>query len=268
MGTGVLTSLGVRAMAASYAQLQTTSSNISNVNTKGYSRQEVQLATAGGQFTGAGFFGRGVDIASVTRAHDDFLTREASLSTSLAAADSARSDQLLRLEKVFGTGEAGLGFATNQMFNAFADVASKPQDMSSRQVVLARAGELAKRFAIAGEQIDELQTGVTGELKTAVSQVNDLTKQIALLNQKIANYSGTTKPPNDMLDQRDQAIQDLSKLVQVSTIGADDGSLSVFMAPDRRWFWAARPRRWWRWPTPMTLRAWCSVYPPPAATSS
>ena len=67
MGTGALTSLGMRAMAASYAQLQTTSSNIANVNTKGYSRQEVQLVTAGGQFTGAGFFGRGVDIASVTR---------------------------------------------------------------------------------------------------------------------------------------------------------------------------------------------------------
>ena len=229
MGTGALTSLGIRAMTASYAQLQTTSNNIANVNTQGYSRQEVQLATAGGQFTGAGFFGRGVDIASVTRAHDDFLTREASLSTALAAADGARSEQLLRLEKVFGTGEAGLGFAANQMFNAFADVASKPQDMSSRQVVIERAGELAQRFAIAGEQIDELQGGVTVELKASVAQVNDLTKRIALLNQKISNYSGNTKPPNDLLDQRDQAIQDLSKLVQVTTIGADDGSLSVFM---------------------------------------
>jgi flagellar hook-associated protein 1 FlgK len=58
MGTGALTSLGIRAMTASYAQLQTTSNNIANVNTQGYSRQEVQLATAGGQFTGAGFFGR------------------------------------------------------------------------------------------------------------------------------------------------------------------------------------------------------------------
>lgn len=229
MGTGALTSLGIRAMTASYAQLQTTSNNIANVNTQGYSRQEVQLATAGGQFTGVGFFGRGVDIASVTRSHDDFLTREASLSASLAAADGARSEQLLRLENVFGTGEAGLGYATNQMFNAFADVASKPQDLSSRQVVIERAGELARRFASAGEQIDELQGGVTVELKASVAQVNDLTKRIALLNQKISNYSGTTKPPNDLLDQRDQAIQDLSKLVQVTTIGADDGSLSVFM---------------------------------------
>jgi flagellar hook-associated protein 1 FlgK len=229
MGTGALMSLGVRAMAASYAQLQTTSNNITNVNTKGYSRQEVQLATAGGQHTGAGFFGRGVDVTSVTRAHDEFLTREASLSSSLAAADSARSEQLLRLEKVFGTGESGLGYATHQVFNAFADVSNKPQDLSSRQVVLSRAGELAARFTTAGQQIDDLQAGVTVDLQASVSQVNDLTRQIAELNQKISNVRGTGQPPNDLLDQRDTAIQNLSELVQVSTIGADDGSVSVFM---------------------------------------
>ena len=229
MGTGALMSLGTRAMAASYAQLQTTSNNIANVNTKGYSRQEVQLATSGGQYTGAGFFGRGVDVTSVTRAHDEFLTREAALSSSLAAADTARSDQLLRLEKVFGTGESGLGYATNQMFNAFADVATKPQDLSSRQVVLSRAGELTARFTTAAQQIDELQAGVTGDMQAAVSQVNDLTSRIAVLNQKIVDQRGTGQPPNDLLDQRDTAVQDLSKLVQVATITADDGSVSVFM---------------------------------------
>jgi flagellar hook-associated protein 1 FlgK len=229
MSAGALASLGISAMTASYAQLQTTSNNIANVNTKGYSRQEVQLATAGGQFTGAGFFGRGVDVANVTRAHDEFLTREASLTTSLAAGDAARNEQLLRLEKVFGTGESGLGYAANQLFNSFADVISKPQDLSSRQVVLERAGELAKRFTSAGEQIDTLQSGVTEELKTSVTQVNGLTQQIASLNQKIANYGVSSKPPNDLLDQRDQALRDLSKLVQVTTVAADDGSLSVFM---------------------------------------
>ena len=65
-------SLGMRAMFANYAALQTTGHNISNANTEGYSRQQVELKTSGGQFTGAGFFGKGVDIASVTRSHDAF----------------------------------------------------------------------------------------------------------------------------------------------------------------------------------------------------
>ncbi|MFM9917110.1 MAG: flagellar hook-associated protein FlgK [Rhizobacter sp.] len=229
MGTGSLMSLGVGAMAASYAQLQTTSNNISNVNTKGYSRQEAQLETAGGQFTGAGFFGKGVNVKTVARAHDEFLTREAALSRSLAAADGVRSDQLTQLEKVFGVGEAGLGYAAGQLFNSFADVASKPQDSSARQVVLSRAGELASRFTTAAERIDDLQAGVTQDLRASVAKVNDLTQQIATLNQRVTNVRGLEQPPNDLLDQRDQLVSELSQYLQVTTVGAEDGSLSVFM---------------------------------------
>ncbi|MDL2336745.1 MAG: flagellar hook-associated protein FlgK [Pseudomonadota bacterium] len=229
MGTGALMSLGVRAMAASYAQLQTTSNNISNVNTPGYSRQQAELESAGGQYTGAGFFGKGVNVATVSRAHDDFLTREAALSRSLAASDSARSDQLMQLEKVFGVGESGLGYAAGQFFNSFADVATKPQDSSARQVVLSRAGELASRFSTSAQQIDDLQSGVTQDLRASVSAVNDLTQQIASLNQRISDVRGLGQPPNDLLDQRELAINNLSEYVQVTTIGAEDGTLSVFM---------------------------------------
>ena len=151
MGTGALSSLGVRARAASYSQLQTTGHNISNANTPGYSRQEAQLQTAGGQFTGAGFFGRGVDVTTVARAHDDFLTREAALSKAQASFDTARSEQLQRLEKVFTTGETGLGYTAAQFFSAFADIANKPQDESGRQVALSQAGQLASRFNAAAD---------------------------------------------------------------------------------------------------------------------
>ena len=229
MSTGALMSLGVRAMAASYAQLQTTSNNIANVNTKGYSRQEAELMTSEGQFTGAGFFGKGVDVATVKRSYDQYLTREASVSKSIAAADQARSEQLLRLEKVFGTGESGLGSSASQFFNAFADVSTRPQDSSARQVALSRAGELASRFADAAEQIDELQIGVTQDLRAAVAEVNDLTQRIATLNQRIVDVRGLGQPPNDLLDQRDQAISDLSEYLQLTTVGAEDGSTSVFM---------------------------------------
>jgi flagellar hook-associated protein 1 FlgK len=229
MGTGSLSSLGMSALTASYAQLQTTGHNIANVNTAGYSRQEAQLQTAGGQFTGAGFFGRGVDVSTVGRAHDEFLTREAALSRSQAASDSARSDQLQRLENVFGTGENGLGYSAAQFFSAFADVATRPQDESARQVALSQAGQLVSRFNAAADQIDSLQNGVTQDLKASVSQVNVLTQRIAALNQRISDARGLGQPPNDLLDQRELAVSELSQYVQVSTIEADDGSLSVFM---------------------------------------
>jgi flagellar hook-associated protein 1 len=229
MANSTLMSIGATAMRASYAQLQSTGHNIANANTKGYSRQQAELASAGGQSNSSGFFGQGVNVVTVSRAHDAFLTREAALSRSLAAADSARSGQLNQLEKVFGVGEAGIGYAAGQFFNAYADVSTRPQDVSARQVVLAQANTLASRFAQAGAQLDELQSGVTQDLQTSVAQVNSLTQQIAALNQRIADVRGTGQPPNDLLDQRELAVNELSAHLQVTTIGAEDGTLSVFM---------------------------------------
>jgi flagellar hook-associated protein 1 FlgK len=229
MGASALMSLGMRAMSANYAALQATGHNISNVNTEGYSRQSVVLGTNGGQFTGAGFFGKGVNVDAVKREHSEFLTREAATTKAIAAADETRSTQLQQLEKVFPLGEDGLGYAATQMFNAFVDVANKPADTSARQVVLARAGEFATRLKSAGEQLDTLQQGVTEELKASISQVNMLAGRVAELNQKIAAVKGSGQTPNDLLDQRDQTINEMSRYLQVTTIEAGDGSMSVFI---------------------------------------
>ena len=232
MSTSLL-SLGTRAMFASYAALQTTGQNISNASTPGYSRQQVELASAGGQQTGSGFFGKGVDVQTVTRSHDEFLTREATTSRAIAAGDAARQTQLDRLEQVFGTGESGLGYAAGQLLNAFVDVASNPQDLSARQVVLGRADELAARFRDAGSQLDALQAGVADDLKTSVATINSLAQRIAQVNDQIAKV-GSSQPPNDLLDQRDSLIGQLADLMQVTTVAADDGTLNVFVSGGQR----------------------------------
>ena len=234
MGTGALMTLGTRALFANYSALQTTGNNIANANTPGYSRQSVELATAGGQSTGSGFFGKGVDVATVTRSHNQFLTREVAATGALAAADATRATQLKQLENIFDTGEAGIGYAAGQFLNAFVDVAAKPQDSSARQVVLSRADELATRFRAAGQQIDALQSSVTLELKTSAKQVTELAQRVAAINQKIAGSIGAGHQPNDLLDQRDQLVRDISKHIQVTTIAAEDGSMNLFIGGGQR----------------------------------
>jgi len=229
MSVSSLLSIGARAMSANYAALQVTGNNVANANTAGYSRQSVELETSFSQQSGSGFFGKGVDVATVTRAHSDFLTREAATTAALAAADDARNKQLLQLEKVFPTGENGLGYAAQQVFNAFVDVSNKPQDSAARQVALARVGDLAAQFRGASDQLDSLQAGITQDLKTGVASLNSLTARIADLNGKIALAKGSGHEPNTLLDQRDQAIADLSKIVQVTTVAAADGSVAVFV---------------------------------------
>lgn len=234
MGASPLMSLGVRAMAASYAALQTTGHNISNANVAGYSRQQVELVTTKGQFTGAGFFGKGVEVATVTRSHNAFVTAEARRSASLAALDGTRLQQLRGLEQVFRTGEAGLGFAVSSFLNTMVDLSNNPSDMATRQVVLARASDMATRFSEAGQQLDDIQAGVTAELRTHVSAINQLARGIAQANDKIASLKGLGQPANDVLDERDRLISRLSELVQVSTIEASDGTLGVFIAGGQR----------------------------------
>lgn len=228
MGSGIF-GLSTRAMQASQVTLDTIAHNISNVNTPGYSRQQVDLETENGLFTGAGFFGRGVTVTTVSRTTNEFLIRENNINVSAAAADETRMNKLAQLEKVLPTGEAGLGYAAQQVLNAFVDVANQPQDMSARQVVLARAQEWVSRVRTAAQQLDELERGTVDDLTSSVNRINMLTSQIAASNQAIATYQGIGHAPNDLLDQRDQLVKDLNKLVQVNTVEADDGSLSVFM---------------------------------------
>lgn len=233
MGTALL-SIGVRAMAASYAQMQTTSHNIANASVDGYSRQETQLATAQGQFTGAGFFGRGVNVVSVQRSQDAFLTREATSSKALAAMDATHLERMNDLEAIFQTGEQGVGAAVSQFFASMSDLASRPADMSTRQVVLARAQDVALRFNDAGHKLEQLQASVNLDVKASVATVNGLAQSIARVNQEIAQARGLGQPPNDLLDERDRLISQLSEQVQVTTIAADDGTMGVFMGGGQR----------------------------------
>ena len=227
-------SLGIKAMAANYAALQTTGHNIANANVAGYSRQQAELATSGGQFTGSGFFGRGVDVVSVSRSHNEFLTREAASARSLSAMDTSRLAQLKRLENIFKPGEMGLGNATSEFMNAMVDLSSHPADAAPRQVALARAGDLAGRFAEAGTALDDMQTGVTSDLRAAVAEVNGLAKSIAETNQRIAALRGLGQPANDLLDERERLISRLSEHVQVTRMEAQDGTMAVFIGGGQR----------------------------------
>ena len=234
MSSSALMSIGQRAMFANYASMQTTGHNIANAQTPGYSRQTVQLATSGGQSTGAGFFGKGVDVVTVQRASDAFLTSQSQVASSMAAMDDARSTNLQQLETVFPPGDNGMGAAVGTFMNSFVDLANSPSDSSARQVILSNAAEVADRFATAGGQLDRLQNGVTSDLRNSVAQVNQMAAQVASLNGDIAALRGSSSAPNDLLDQRDQLVKQMGNLIKVSTITADDGTMGVFIAGGQR----------------------------------
>lgn len=228
-----LLSIGSRAMTANYVALQTTGNNIANANVEGYSRQRVELSTAASQFTGDGNIGRGVDVKAVTRAHDQFLTREAAGAQSTAQMDQARLSALKRLEEAFPTGELGVGHATTLFLNAMSDLAGQPAEQGLRQAVLARADAVAVRFSQASQQLDALQADVNASLSGGVQRVNALAQGLAEINSKILSAASSQGAPNELLDERDRLLAQISQQVQVKTLTGPDQTVTVFVGGGR-----------------------------------
>ncbi|GAB3184589.1 flagellar hook-associated protein FlgK [Hydrogenophaga aquatica] len=219
-----------RALTTNMTALQVIGHNISNANTEGYSRQTVQLQQVPGQLFGNGYFGKGVEIASVERSYNAFLTREANLAKSAAAADNIRYSRLQQLEQLFPMGSAGMGTQLNGFLNSWGDVVASPTNQTARGVVLTRAEEIATRLRQTASQLDEMTVTTRTQIEAGINTVNRLAKDIATLNQKIVEASGSGRSPNDLLDQRDKLVAEMNKYVQTSTLVASDQSMTVFVA--------------------------------------
>ncbi len=216
------------ALLTNLSVLQTIGNNIANANTVGYSRQTAQLQQVPGQQTGNGYFGKGVEVATVARSYDAFLTRQANTTQTVASADALRLQKMQQVEGLFPLGAGSLGTMLNSALNAWVDVQSSPADATARSVAISSADELSARIRDTASRLDEI--GNTAKLQSTqvVKDINQLAQQIAATNERIARaQSGVV--PNDLLDQRDQLLADLGKKVQFTTVGADDGSLTVFV---------------------------------------
>lgn len=226
--SGIL-NVGTRALQANQVALQTAGNNIANVNTPGYSRQTAVMQTVPGQFSGAGYIGKGVEVATIERAYSEFLTRQSALAGATSSGDTARADKLKQLETLFQGGTSGLGAAVSDMLNAFSDVASAPTDLTARTVALTRISETALRMSNTSTNMDDLQQSLTLELKNKVTSINSLASGIASVNEKISRAVGNGQPPNDLLDQRDQLVRELNQYIQTTSIPASDGTVGIFI---------------------------------------
>ena len=224
--------IATRALTTNQAVLQVIGHNIANANTAGYTRQRVELQAVAGQFLGGAYFGKGVQIDNVVReGYNAFLTREATSTASMAASDAVRYRYLQSVESLFPLGEGGLGKLLNDALNAWGDVASAPNDTAARQVVLDRFDALAARLRDTSARLDDISQGARLQAVEEANTVNRLAQAIADINASIARVRGTgTGQPNDLLDQRDRLIAQLGEKIQVTTLQADDGTVSVFVA--------------------------------------
>ncbi|MDN3517990.1 flagellar hook-associated protein FlgK [Aquisalimonas lutea] len=220
----------VSGLLAFQRSLATTSHNISNVNTEGYSRQRAELETRLATPRGDGFIGNGVQTDTVRRLFDQ--QREDALRN--AGSDFQEMDTLAtyagRIDNLLADKEAGLAPAMQSFFDSIQDVANDPSSSSAREVALAEADNMVSRFELLDQRFRDLDSEVSSQLRGEIKEINQYAESIAELNQEIREAEGRTgQPPNDLLDQRDLQIRKLSEKIGTQTVRQDDGAINVFV---------------------------------------
>ena len=225
-----LLSTAVSALSAYSRGLETTSHNIANVATDGYSRQRVLYGTRQAEAYGNGWIGTGVNATSIERVYDQFLGLQYRITTSAFGRQDVYAALAARVSTLFADADAGFGASLQRFVNAVQDVAATPTSIPARQVLLAEATALAGELRTQDERLERLAAEVNGRVTTTVSDINGIAASIADLNERIvSDQARTGQPPNDLLDERDRLVNRLSGRVAVSTVAQDDGAINVFI---------------------------------------
>lgn len=219
--------IGVSGLLAFQRSLDVTAHNISNVATDGYSRQRAEFTPATAQYLGDSYYGNGVQVATVQRAYDRFVTAELWGQTAAQKSLQTVADLSTRLGAPLSDASSSLQGALSDYYAALRTVAAAPQDASARQAALSSMQTLATRVHTLDGTFRSLEQEINGRITATVSEISALASQIADVNRRIAT-SGTA-PANDLLDSRDRLIGQLSSKIAVQTIPQNDGTLNVMI---------------------------------------
>ncbi len=224
-----LMNIGQSALNATQAWISVTGNNLANVDTEGYSRQYVDQKDAGGLQYKPGAQPLGVNAQQIMRFFDAFLER----SYVRQSTNSSRWDQqdtiMASLENIFNeANRSGVSSSLTNFFNAWQDLALRPDDISVRESLLSYADNLSDMFSNTTNAIKAIQDEMDVSIKAGVARVNDIATAISDLNRQItATTVDGISNPNSLLDKRDQLVRELSTLVDVETIDHGKGEFRV-----------------------------------------
>jgi flagellar hook-associated protein 1 FlgK len=225
-----LFSTSVSGLLAFQRALDVTSNNISNVATPGYSVENPNFTERPGQAYSSGYIGQGTSIESVTRAYDELLAGQVRSSQSSYSSFNTYATQAAQIDNMLSDPKTGLTASLQTFVNAYQTVANSPSTTAQRQALLSQANALAQQMQNYDAQVQTYAAGTEGQISSAITQINTLTSGIAKLNQQIsAGLASTGQTPNQLMDQRDRMIDQLSQYVSVSTATQADGSMNIYV---------------------------------------
>lgn len=217
--------IGARSLFTQQGGIATAGHNIANLNTEGFSRQEVQLRSESAQADGAG---GGVKRGVPQRVFDRFTSRKIVHEESHASVLNTRERFLTKVEVVFNEMDgAGLRKTLNEFWDSWRLLANQPESDASRELVRDRADALAGRFRSMHEELHTIREEANTRAAGVVSEINALVSQIADLNRQVSTFENKDRVANDARDQRQLLLEKLAQKIDIQWLENSKGELKV-----------------------------------------
>lgn len=232
MGTNIL-GIGQSGLAAAQLGIATAGHNIANAATPGYSRQTLLQSSAAAQNIGGSFVGQGTQVGEIKRSYNEFIAQQVNTSQSTTNYSQAYLNQIQQVNALVSDQVSGISPSLQSFFSSVQNLATSPNGTAgaaARQSVLSSGTALASRVQSLGARLDQLNEDVNNRISETVSSVNQYAKQISTLNSSIESARSVSGggTPNDLLDQRDYAVTQLSKLINVNVV-EQEGKFNIFV---------------------------------------
>ena len=219
-------------LSANQLALQTTSNNVANAGTKGYSRQRVDMVESLPETLPFGQVGTGVTVDGIRRIRDQFLDQQYLRANQSLSKTQAEHDTWSQIEAILGepSTDTGLQADMNRFFTSLQDLASYPTDLTTRRTVLEQAQTMAGTFNRLDADLDSLTRNLETQITGTVSEANDTLQQLADLNNQIQAQVIAGNSPNALLDKRDLLLDKLSELIGINRFIRPDGTAVVTLS--------------------------------------
>ncbi|CBG87909.1 flagellar hook-associated protein FlgK [Citrobacter rodentium] len=217
---------------AAQAALVTASNNINSYNVAGYTRQTTIMAQANSTLGAGGWVGNGVYVSGVQREYDAFITNQLRGAQNQSSGLTTQYEQMSKIDNLLADKTLSVSASMQDFFTSLQTLISNAEDPAARQTLIGKANGLVNQFKTTDQYLRDQERQINTSIASSVQQINNYSQQIANLNEQISRLTGVGAgaAPNDLLDQRDQLVSELNKIVGVEVSIQDGGTYNITMA--------------------------------------